>query len=55
MRELGRVSRHLVQNGVGGFWATVPTVSGEVFRKVCYSFEVLRKVWIACSKLLLGV
>ena len=44
VRELERVSRYLVKNGVGGFWATVPTVSGEVFRKVCYSFQVPRKV-----------
>ena len=29
-----KVSRYLVTRGVGAFWATIPTVSPEIFKKV---------------------
>ncbi len=32
--NLKRVSEYMVSRGVGGFWATVPTVSSDVFQKV---------------------
>ena len=33
-RNLLKVAQYLVSTGVGSFWATVPTVSSEVFKKV---------------------
>ena len=32
--ELARISRHLVSNGVGAFYVTLPTVHRDVFRQV---------------------
>lgn len=32
--NLKKVSEYMVSRGVGGFWATVPTVSSDVFQKV---------------------
>lgn len=34
VENLGKVSRWMATKGVGGWWATVPTVSKEVYRKV---------------------
>lgn len=36
--ELGRISRHLASQGVGGFYVTLPTVHRDVFRKVFVAF-----------------
>ena len=35
--DLQKVSRHLAQQGVGGFYVTLPTVHRDVFRKVLKS------------------
>ena len=32
--EIDKVAKYLVTQGVVGFWATVPTVSGEDFKRV---------------------
>lgn len=34
LRELQKVSRHLVTKGVTGFWATIPTVAEGQYKKV---------------------
>ena len=40
--NLKKVSRYMITKGVGGFWATVPTVSSDVFQKVrVHSLAVL--------------
>ena len=33
--NLDKVARHLVTQGVGAFYVTLPTVSSEIFQKVC--------------------
>lgn len=36
--NLKKVSKYMVSRGVGAFWATVPTVSSDVFQKVSIRF-----------------
>lgn len=44
-RELERVSKGLVEKGVTGFWPTLPTVEGDIFKKV--TTEILSPSLIA--------
>ena len=37
-RDLEKVSRFLAENGVGGFYVTLPTVKADVFKKVSKRF-----------------
>ena len=43
--DLQKVSSHLKTTGVGSFWATIPTVSSELYQKVesvaCHLFAIL--------------
>lgn len=38
LKNLEKVSRWMVTKGVGAFWATVPTVDKDVYRKVSYDW-----------------
>jgi hypothetical protein len=39
--RLFKVSRYLLSTGVGGFWATIPTVSSKVFKDVsCVDLDI---------------
>jgi N-acetylglucosamine-6-phosphate deacetylase len=42
--ELERVAKFFVTKGVTGFWATIPTVSQQDFRKVDEVFQYMRFV-----------
>lgn len=47
--NLKKVSEYMASRGVGGFWATVPTVSLGVFQKVSirsFSFEI--RILVQC-------
>lgn len=48
--EVDKVSKYLTTQGVTGFWATIPTVSGDDFKKVqggpCHA---LRYIYNSCS------
>lgn len=37
--DLAKVAKHLVSTGVTGFWATIPTVEEEIYKKVRLSFH----------------
>ena len=39
-RNLVKVSEYLVSTGVGSYWATIPTVSSEVFKKVSVQGQI---------------
>ena len=34
--EIDKVSKYLISEGVTGFWATIPTVSADEFKKVLH-------------------
>ena len=51
--NLKKVSAYMVSRGVGGFWATVPTVSSDVFQKVrilSFSFVFIPTIFLALQE-----
>ena len=39
-KNLVKVSQYLVSTGVGSYWATIPTVSSDVFKKVSVQGQI---------------